>query len=60
MADRKQGLPLPWFVVRRFIATRWGCKPYEVDNAPVQEVEGELLMMKIEGEVQGMKRRWPT
>jgi hypothetical protein len=48
-ASNKAGLPVPWPYVRRLIARNWGCKPFEVDEAPHGEVELELQLMTIEG-----------
>jgi hypothetical protein len=36
--------------VRRLLARRWNCLPWEVDQAPEGEIELELAIMEIEGE----------
>lgn len=41
---------MPWVYIRRDIAERWHCKPYEIDDAPADEVMLELSIMAIEAE----------
>jgi hypothetical protein len=41
---------VPWAWTRRAIAERWQCKPWEVDEAPVDEVNLELQLMQIEAD----------
>jgi hypothetical protein len=41
---------VPWAYVRRAIAQRWYCKPWEVDEAPAREVATELRILTIEAE----------
>jgi len=41
---------VPWAYVRRAIAQSWYCKPWEIDDAPTDEVLLELRIMELEGE----------
>jgi len=41
---------LPWVYIRRKIAKRWNCTPWEVDDSPIGEIETELTLSKIEEE----------
>lgn len=43
---------MPWPWIRRIIAERWHCAPWEVDDSPIGEVETELAIMQIEAECQ--------
>ena len=43
---------MPWAYVRRAIAQRWQCRPWEVDEAPTDEVLLELKIMEIEGKAE--------
>ena len=42
--------PLPWAYVRRLIAERWHCTPWQVDEAPAYEVNLEVQLMGIESQ----------
>jgi hypothetical protein len=53
MARNKAGLGAPWAYVRRTIARSWGVPPWEVDEAPLDEVLLELKLMAIEGKTDG-------
>lgn len=44
------GMRVPWVYVRREIARSWGVPPWVVDEAPHDEVEMELRILKIERE----------
>lgn len=48
MASNRAGLLAPWPYVRRTLAERWHCRPWEVDEAPLDEVLLELKIMGIE------------
>lgn len=41
---------VPWKWTRRIIAERWHCAPWLVDEAPQDEVNLELHLMRIEQE----------
>jgi hypothetical protein len=41
---------LPWVYTRRRIAERWGIPPWEVDQAPTDEVLTEIEIANIEAE----------
>jgi hypothetical protein len=53
MAKNKAGLGVPWAYVRRQIARAWGCRPWEVDEAPLDEVLLELKILEIEAQAGG-------
>jgi hypothetical protein len=48
MARNKAGLLAPWAYIRRVLARTWGCFPWEVDDAPLDEVLLELKLMGME------------
>ena len=48
MATNKAGLRAPWAYVRRSLAARWSCFPWEVDEAPLDEVLLELKILGME------------
>ena len=48
MAKNRAGLLAPWAYVRRTLAERWHCRPWEVDDAPLDEVLLELKILGIE------------
>lgn len=41
---------MPWVYIRRAVAKSWGLPPWEVDEAPYDEVMTELRIMKLENE----------
>jgi hypothetical protein len=49
--EDKRGLSLPWCYIRDKLAERWHCKPWEVDDSPIGEVERALELMHIENTV---------
>lgn len=48
MAKDRAGLLAPWPYVRRVLAERWHCRPWEVDDAPLDEVLLELKILGME------------
>jgi hypothetical protein len=52
MAKNKAGLLAPWAYVRRALAERWHCFPWDVDDAPLDEVLLELKILGIEAKAQ--------
>ncbi|NJN53280.1 MAG: hypothetical protein HC804_00105 [Anaerolineae bacterium] len=49
-ASNKKGLTVPWVYIRRRVAEQWHCKPWEVDDAPMDEVMTELRILELEAE----------
>lgn len=45
-------MTVPWVYVRRVLAERWGVPPWQVDEAPHDEVRLELALMSLEAECQ--------
>lgn len=43
---------MPWVWVRRILAERWNVPPWQVDEAPHDEVRLELALMALEAECQ--------
>lgn len=41
-------MSLPWVVIRRSLAAKWGIPPWEVDEAPADEIATELHISAIE------------
>jgi hypothetical protein len=52
-AKDKGGLTVPWVYARRQIARAWGCPPWAVDEAPIDEVQLELALARIEAQAEG-------
>ena len=48
---------MPWVWVRRRLAERWGVPPWEVDEAPYEEIALELKLGAIEHEMARKRRR---
>lgn len=51
-ASDKRGLPVPWAYIRRALAERWHCRPWDVDEAPWDEIELELQILELEAEAE--------
>ncbi|MBK8434518.1 MAG: hypothetical protein IPL28_25920 [Chloroflexi bacterium] len=49
-ASNKAGLDVPWVWTRHQLARLWGCFPWEVDEAPYDEVLRALEIANLEGE----------
>jgi hypothetical protein len=49
-AENKAGLPVPWSWTRRVVARAWGVPPWMVDEAPMSEVQLEILLHNLEAE----------
>jgi hypothetical protein len=43
--------------VRRAIADRWHCYPWDVDEASVTEVQTEIRLMQLEGEAEAARSK---
>jgi hypothetical protein len=56
-ASNPAGYTVPWPYIRRQLAKSWGCKPWEVDEAPWFEVETELQIMQIEHEAAAWRKQ---
>jgi hypothetical protein len=39
---------VPWVYTRRVVARNWGCLPWEVDAAPIDEVLREIELHNLE------------
>lgn len=39
---------MPWAWTKRRIARRWHCKPFEVNDAPSDEITEEIRIMNAE------------
>ena len=50
-------MTLPWAYIRRQIAERWHCPPWEVDSAPWYDLQNELTFMGIESRVAEWKKQ---
>jgi len=51
-ATHKAALPVPWAYVRDQLARLWGCRPWEVDDAPIDEIALALHFRRLEAEAQ--------
>jgi len=40
----------PWVWTRRVLARHWGCRPWDVDEWPADEVVLELRLLALEAE----------
>ena len=49
-AKNTRGMTVPWLYVRRQLARAWGVPPWVVDEAPIDEIELELDIARIEFE----------
>ena len=51
-ASNKAGMDVPWAYVRRAVARSWGVPPWEVDDAPYDEVLLEIKILNLEAEAE--------
>jgi hypothetical protein len=53
-ASNTAGMDVPWVWTRHLLAKLWGCFPWEVDEAPFDEV---LAAIELENVAQAMRER---
>lgn len=51
---------MPWVWTRRALANRWRITPWEVDEAPIDEILTELRLSNLEAEAQHAPRPGPS